>query len=123
LPEDVASTLRQSTTFERLLIASSPHGDSAPLPLPSAQPRTTSAQTKTEAEESKGHDDAEAEASEPSARVGSDKSSAGALSINMEHISHSAAMSQVAVLEEDTVHDPTLFPPGTPSYCVRACFV
>jgi hypothetical protein len=110
LPEDIASTLRQSTKFERLLLTSSHGGSSSssvPLPLPSAQPRAT-AETKIDEVASEAESGAA-----PTTTEASSKSGAGAVAVNMEHMSHSAAMSQVAVLEEDTVHDPTLFPPGT----------
>jgi len=114
LPEDVASTLRQSTKFERLLLTSSHGGSSAsvPLPLHSAQPRMP-AETKID-EVAPGEAAEESRAAAPTATTteASNKSGAGAVAVNMEHMSHSAAMSQVAVLEEDTVHDPTLFPPG-----------
>jgi NAD(P)-dependent dehydrogenase (short-subunit alcohol dehydrogenase family) len=105
LPEDIVSTLRASASFERLLSHSSHSSASAvPLPLPSARPG------------SQLHDSSNSEAgasqSSSSSSSSSSADNSGAVAVNLEHVSHSAAMSQVAVLEEDTVNDPTLFPPG-----------
>ena len=113
LPDDIASTLRPSTSFERLLLSSSSAHASAttPLPLPSTAAGVRHPHQQTQERGSPTHDDeAEPKDKERSPgesdvrgddAVGGDgtekqqSSSGGAMAtINPEHLSHSAGASR-----------------------------